>query len=121
MMTLLILPEIRMDTIKLKQLPRHSIDELHIVSLCQSLYTVRMMLAGEEVQVLKGRDPYRARSIGEVYQDFARCDIKKMTLVQDSPYDEMVGQPVSDQPNTLKIAAPVHVDMFDVGSQNAAH
>ncbi|CAH0990044.1 hypothetical protein SIN8267_00127 [Sinobacterium norvegicum] len=110
-----------MKTVKLKQLPRHSIDELQILSLCQSLYTVRMMVAGIEVQVLKGRDPYRALSIGQIYQDFCRCDIKKMTLIQDSAYDEMVGQPVCDHPNTLSIAAPIHVDMFDVRPQPGAH
>ena len=83
------------------------IDELIVLSLCQSLYTVRVVKNGEYFKVKKRFKDYRAFSVGQVYNDFEDCRIKKVTMVQDSPYDEMIGHPTRSVENTMSISTTV--------------
>jgi hypothetical protein len=99
-----------MDSIKLKQVPQYHIDELKILSLGQNLYSVRLFIDEQELSVIKGNVPYRALSIEQIYQDFSRCDIDCMSLMQDNAYDEMVGQPATQQSNCVHMPGPVHVE-----------
>ena len=78
------------------------IDELIILSLCQSLYTVRVVKNGEYFKIKKRFKDYRAFSVGQIHKDFEPCKIKKVTMVQDSPYDEMIGHPPKFSDNTIK-------------------
>ena len=89
---------------KLAKDKQETIDELLILSLCQSLYTVRVVRYGEYFKVKKRFKDYRAFSVGQVYKDFETCQIQKVTLLHDSPYDEMIGHPGKASDNTLSIS-----------------
>lgn len=90
-----------MQKIDLRLLQNRSIDELLVHSLDQSLYLVRVVIDGQYYDVERKSKSYRSFSVGEIHKDFSNCNIKKFTLLQNSAYDEMVGQPVKEVPNTL--------------------
>ncbi len=103
-----------MKKIRIKQLAQKPVDELLVYSLDQSLYTVKAVVEGQYFQIIKGLKPYRAFSMGQIHRDFALCDFKRITLIQESAYDEMIGQPIKASPNTLNISSPVNVDVYKV-------
>ena len=89
----------------IRKQPKPVIDELFILSLCQSLYTVRLRQKDNYFRVKYRFKAYQAYSIAQIHEDFKDCDIRKITLVQDSPYDEMIGQAPRSESNTLTVSS----------------
>ena len=101
-----------MKKIALRDLTNKTIDELLIYSLDQALYSVRVFNQGNYYEVKKGLKLYRAFSIGHIHRDFSAVNIKKVTLIQDSAYDEMVGQPVREESNRMVMSAAPQVNVY---------
>ncbi len=101
-----------MKHINFSKLSHCVVDELLIYSLDHCLYTVRVVMNGEYFSVRRRLKPYQVFAIGHVYRDFSHIDIKKITVIQDSAYDEMVGQPIREASNRLSLSAPVKQDIF---------
>lgn len=78
------------------ELEFHSIDKLIICSLELALYQAFVVIDGEEHAVWEsGKKILRTRNLIEMREKFAPFNIGTTVLRHDSPYDEMVGQPVS--------------------------
>ena len=92
-----------MQSIRLSSLPSLSIDELVVHSTRQNLYTVRVVIDNQYFKVAQGAKPYQSQSIDQILTDFAQVSIAKISLIQDGAYDEMIGQPLENQPNSLLI------------------
>tara|TARA_R110002072_G_scaffold294723_1_gene465098 strand:+ start:315 stop:719 length:405 start_codon:yes stop_codon:yes gene_type:complete len=92
------------DTLTINQLKDRTIDELLVHSLCSSLYGVTVVIGERYYKIKQGFKMYHSYSVGRIQQDLSASTIKKLTLVQDSPYDEMIGQVVKQVPNTLSLS-----------------
>lgn len=91
-----------MKTILLNELSGREIDELRVLSVSHSLYMARAVLNGTEYRVrIKSGASYKANALENVREDFSLSRVKKMTVTHNSAYDEMVGQAVRTEPNTL--------------------
>ena len=75
-----------------------------IHSLDQALYQVTLLIDGEEYLLLEnaGR-PFRRHSLGKVRKALQNLPVASLTLRQQSAYDEMIGQPNREGPNTLEV------------------
>ena len=93
-----------METLSIKQLKDKTIDELLVYSMDSSLYGVTVVMGERYYKLKKGFKTYRSYSVLSIEKDLAACNIKKLTLVQDSPYDEMIGHPTRRAPNTLSLS-----------------
>ena len=91
-----------------KLLDMDAIDELFIHSLENCLYVVRARVGQSHYQVCRtmGRN-YSRRSLEEIKEDFQSIDVKAMWLVQQSAYDEMVGQPGKTASNRMMVPLQV--------------
>jgi CDP-diacylglycerol pyrophosphatase len=92
------------DTLTINQLKDRTIDELLVHSLCSSLYGVTVVIGERYYKIKQGFKMYHSYSVDRIQQDLSASTIKKLTLVQDSPYDEMIGQVVKQVPNTLSLS-----------------
>lgn len=108
-----------MKSIQLSALSSVIVDELLVYSLDPCLYSVRVVIEGNYYTVKKGRKLYKAFAIGHIYRDFSQVNIQCITVLQDSAYDEMVGQPMKPSGNRLRITAPVKNIHFD--DNNTVH
>ena len=98
-----------MEKITLNQLlDRGVIDELFIHSLENCLYVVRARVGECHYKVCRsmGRS-YSHRSLEAIKEDFQNADVKAMWLVQQSAYDEMVGQPGKSASNQMMVPLQV--------------
>ena len=95
-----------MHSITLSQLASvDSIDDVEIHSFDVALYTARLVIGEQQYRLLDNDlKPYRRRSIELIKKDLLACQVGGMALVQQSAYDEMVGQPVSQESNQLRIS-----------------
>ena len=93
-----------METLSISQLKDKTIDELLVYSMDGSLYGVTVVMGERYYKLKKGFKMYRSYSVSSIQKDLSACNIKKLTLVQDSPYDEMIGQTVRQAPNTLSLS-----------------
>ncbi len=81
-----------------------SIEKVIIHSHDQSLYLVSVIIDDAEHYVVdKNGKPLKAFNKLELQAIFDRHSVGKMVLRQQSPYDEMVGQPLRDGDNTLEV------------------
>jgi hypothetical protein len=106
------------ETLSIKQLKDKIIDELLVYSMDGSLYGVTVVMGERYYKLKKGFKTYRSYSVLSIEKDLAACNIKKLTLVQDSPYDEMIGHPTRQAPNTLslcKFSAETHNNVASAG------
>jgi hypothetical protein len=80
-----------------------------VYSIEGSIYRVHVLLEGRELRLLDrdGRS-FQRRSTNHVREGLRDCAIGKLTLRQSSAYDEMIGQGVREDANTL--AVPLGVD-----------
>jgi hypothetical protein len=92
------------ETLSISQLKDKTIDELLVYSMDGSLYGVTVVMGERYYKLKKGFKMYRSYSVSSIQKDLSACNIKKLTLVQDSPYDEMIGQIVRQAPNTLSLS-----------------
>ena len=96
-----------MKSIDIRKLNDIVIDELIVHSLCQTLYSVKALIGGEYYEVKNRFRSYRSTSFGRINQDFAHAQVRKVSLIQNSAYDEMIGQPIRQSPNTLYISSHI--------------
>jgi hypothetical protein len=92
------------ETLSINQLKDKTVDELLVYSMDSSLYGVTVVMGERYYKLKKGFKMYRSYSVSSIQKDLSACTIKKLTLVQDSPYDEMIGQTVRQAPNTLSLS-----------------
>ena len=99
-----------MQAIRLSSLQSLKVDELVVHSTRQNLYTVRAVIENQYLKVNQGAKPYQSQSIDQILTDFAQVEIAKITLIQDGAYDEMIGQPLENQPHALHIKQRTPID-----------
>ena len=79
------------------------IEELEVLSVEISLYIVRLLVNGQIYRVTEeDGSPYRKFSIDSIKSDFKSLNIKNAFIVHQSPYDEMVSHPESND-NSFRI------------------
>ncbi len=78
--------------------------DVTIHSLSPALYQVIMVLHGKD-RLLAFDDgrPYRAPNLQTVREMLASMPVKAITMRHESAYDEMIGQPDSNQTNALEV------------------
>ncbi|MDM3869959.1 DUF6482 family protein [Porticoccus sp. W117] len=94
-----------MKKIKITQLLRQgSVEELLLHSLDGALYVVQAKVNDRyySLSTATGKE-YSRRSIEDIKNDFSGIHVEAMWLIQQSAYDEMVGQPVNTMGNGLRV------------------
>ncbi len=92
--------KITLSSLKLKQ----PIQRLAIRSTELSLYLAEVEIEGERHIVCEdGGEPLRTVNLVSMREKFVDLDIKEMVLVQESAYDEMIGQPGREGSNALEV------------------
>lgn len=73
-------------------------------SLEQALYQVTVLVEGRE-QLLVNNDgrPLRSRNLQSLRTTLQGMPVSSATLRHQSPYDEMIGQPMREAPNTMEV------------------
>ena len=80
-------------------------------SLEQALYQVTVKVEGADALLVDDSDkPIRLRSLQAVREMLSVLPIGTVTLRHESPYDEMIGQPVRGQSNALEV--PLSLDVY---------
>jgi len=79
-----------------------------VYSIEGSIYRVHVVLEGRELRLLDrdGRS-FQRRSANHVREGLRDCAIGTLTLRQSSAYDEMIGQAVREDANTLAVSLGV--------------
>ena len=92
-------------TIKLAHLKRRGrLEKVAIRSMDLSLYQAEVVLDGERQLIAdKNGRPLRSFNLLDMKKQLAVLDIVDLVLVQDSAYDEMIGQPGQSGGNTLEV------------------
>lgn len=92
-------------TIKLAQLKRlGQIEKVAIRSMDLSLYQAEVVLDGKRQLIAdKNGRPLRCFNLLDMKKKLAVLDIVDLVLVQESAYDEMIGQPGQPGSNTLEV------------------
>lgn len=81
-----------------------SFDKVVIHSLAPNLYQVSVMMDGEEVFLLDGKDRFLTSHNKQDLQDlFKDKQVGAMVLRHQSAYDEMLGQPIRESTNCLEV------------------
>jgi hypothetical protein len=96
-------------TISLEQLQalKGPVDAI-LYSIEGSIYRVNVLLEGREIRLLEADGKtFQRRSANHVREALRDCAIRKLTLRQHSAYDEMIGQSVRVQANTLEVSLGV--------------
>jgi hypothetical protein len=72
----------------------HKIERLEVQSFEMNIYLVRITIDGK-TGFVSGKDdsPMRFYSTQMVKDMFAHCDVANAVITQDTPYDEMIGNP----------------------------
>jgi hypothetical protein len=92
-------------TIKLTELKRRGrLEKVAIRSMDLSLYQAEIVLDGRR-QLIADKDgkPLRSFNLLDMKKQLAGLEIAELVLVQDSAYDEMIGQPGAAGGNTLEV------------------
>jgi hypothetical protein len=77
-----------------------TIDSLEVQSFEMNVYLVKLDVAGESGFVYDKLDkPMRFHSSQQVRDVFEHCEVKAASMVHDSPYDEMIGNPNKPEKN----------------------
>jgi hypothetical protein len=81
------------------------LDKVAIRSMDRSLYQAETLIDGQRCLIV-GTDqrPLRSFSLLDMKKQLAPLDIRELVLIQESAYDEMIGQPVRDGGNTLEVS-----------------
>ncbi len=80
--------------------PVHTI----VYSIEGSIYRVSVLVEGRELRLLDlDGKAFQKRSVTHVREALRECAIGTLTLRQHSAYDEMIGQAVRSQANTLEV------------------
>ncbi len=80
------------------------IDRVVIHSLDQSLYQVSIEVDGEQHYLVDEKNkPVKSSNKLDLQAIFERLNVREMILRHESAYDEMVGQPIREQKNTLEV------------------
>ncbi len=93
------------EKLTLAQLANVTLDRVVIDSFEGSIYQAAMVTADQTERPLwlTEQQRLRCRNLTEIRELLAALTINRLYLRQNSPYDEMVGQPHRDAPNTLLI------------------
>lgn len=92
--------KITLSSLKLRQ----PIERLAIRSTELSLYLAEVEIEGERHIVCEdGGKPLRTVNLVNMREKFVDLDIREMVLVQESAYDEMIGQPAREGSNSLEV------------------
>ncbi len=79
-----------------------------LYSIEGSIYRVSVLLEGREKRLLEADGKaFQRRSANHVREALRECAIRTLTLRQHSAYDEMIGQAVRAQANTLEVCLGV--------------
>ena len=88
-----------------------SIDELIIHSIELSLYIAFVIVDGNYYALTQSRfKAYKRHCVENIKTDFADVQVKKISLVHESAYDEMIGQPPKTASNALSVPQSNGVD-----------
>ena len=69
-----------------------------------SIYLLSVIISGKEMRVVdRDGKVFRRRSIQEVREALQGTCVASLVLTQQSAYDEMIGQSVRQQENTLEV------------------
>lgn len=81
-----------------------SLSKVIVHSVDQMLYIITVVIDGQE-HLLHSDDgcPFRTTRLSEIHAVLARANAEETVLRQQSPYDEMIGQPPPEGDNTLEI------------------
>jgi len=83
-----------------------------VYSIEGSIYRVNVLLGGRELRLLEADGKaFQRRSVNHVREGLRDCAIATLTLRQHSAYDEMIGQAVRCQANTLEVALGVNPEL----------
>lgn len=78
----------------LSKKPQH-IEKLEVQSFEMNVYLVRVVINGEAGFVTdKKGSPMRFHNSQMVRDMFEHCKVEKAVMLHDSPYDEMIGNPM---------------------------
>ena len=93
------------DKLTLSQLDNVSLPKVIIDSFDGSIYQAAVVALGgrEQPLWLDRHKRVRCNSLAEIRELLAPLTIHQLFLRQNSPYDEMIGQPLRSEPNTLLI------------------
>lgn len=107
---------IKSDDIRRSEIPTKFI----VYSIDGSIYQVfAQTLAGEALLLGDDGQILRWRNLQSVRDFLRQLSVSEVILRQNSAYDEMIGQPVSELPNTLEL--PLSLDDYpDLQAQGAA-
>jgi hypothetical protein len=73
----------------------HIIERLEVQSFEMNVYLVKVTIAGEAGFVTdKNNSPMRFHNSQMVRDMFDHCDVQSAIMTHDSPYDEMIGNPI---------------------------
>ena len=73
----------------------HLIERLEVQSFEMNVYLVKLTIAGEAGFVTdKNNSPMRFHNSQMVRDMFDHCDVQSAVMTHDSPYDEMIGNPI---------------------------
>jgi hypothetical protein len=73
----------------------HIIERLEVQSFEMNVYLVKVTIAGEAGFVTdKNNSPMRFHNSQMVRDMFDHCDVQSAIMTHDSPYDEMIGNPM---------------------------
>lgn len=84
------------------------IERLEVQSFEMNVYLVKLIVKGEEGMVYDHLDkPMRFHNSQSIRDTFEHCQVAQSVMVHDSPYDEMIGNPVkaaapTDMPFSMK-------------------
>ena len=82
-----------------------------VQSLDQALYQVMVVADGQECLLTENDGKtFRRNSLSAVREALQMLPLSALSLRQQSPYDEMVGQPLRQQDNTLEV--PLSLDGY---------
>ncbi len=74
--------------------PQQPISQLTVMAYEMSLYLVRVTINGEQGVVFADDDrPLRFFNAQSIREAFASFEVAQASMVHDSPYEEMVGNP----------------------------
>ncbi|MBO9489462.1 hypothetical protein J7384_03710 [Endozoicomonas sp. G2_1] len=87
-----------------KNLASTKIEKLIINSLEQALYQALVVIDGQEHVVWQSEQKTLiTRNLTKMREYFEKMNINEIVLRHESPYDEMVGQPIKNNSNRLEV------------------
>lgn len=90
--------------IYLSDIASHTVDRIIINSLEQALYQVMVVVDGEEHVVwVNDQKTLIHRNLTKLREQIEHIKVDDIVLRHESPYDEMIGQPVRAGSNRLEV------------------